>query len=128
MPLRYLNCPDGVRRHINVCLDKCPRPEGRCLSLPTLISVSRQREWTGKPSTTQLINGTRLAYLQIVHDYAVDPFDRAFALLGTRHHMRLEKVAQTLNALSEEKMDGDDTGILDLLVPDETVDHEAYEL
>jgi len=128
MALRYFDCPDGVRRPIEQCLQKCPRPEGRCLSLPTLISISHQREWKGKPSTTQLINGTRLAYLQIIKDYAVNPFDRAFALLGTRHHMRLEKVAQKLNALSEEKLDGDDTGILDLLVPDETNHREAYEL
>jgi hypothetical protein len=128
MPLRYFDCPDGIRRPVEECLKKCPRPEGRCLSLPTLISISHQREWNGKPSTTQLINGTRLAYLQIKKDYAVKPFDRAFALLGTRHHTRLDKVAQKLNALSEEKLEGDDTGILDLLVPDEAVDYEAYEL
>lgn len=128
MPLKYFDCPDGVRRPVEQCLDKCPRPEGRCVSLPTLISISRQREWTGKPSTTQLINGTRLAYLQLTCDYAVQPKDRAFALLGTRHHMRLEKVAEKVNVLAEEKLGGEDTGILDLLAPDETVDYEAYEL
>ena len=42
--------------------------------------------------------------------------------------MKLEKVAEKLNALSEEKLDGDDTGILDLLVPDETIIEEAYAL
>ena len=129
MPQRYFDCPDGERRLIESCLAGCPRAEGRCLSLPTLISVSHQREWTGKPSATQLINGTRLAYLQITQDYAINPFGRAFALLGTRHHMKLDKVAQKLNALSEEKLqDEETTGILDLLVPDETITHEAYEL
>lgn len=128
MPLRFFDCPDGERRPIEDCLTHCPRPEGRCLSLPTLVSISQQREWTGKPSTTQLINGTRLAYLQITEDYAIDPFDRAFALLGTRHHARLEKVTQKLNALGEEQLGGSITGILDLLVEDELTEGEAYEL
>lgn len=129
MPLTYFDCPDKVRRPIEDCLTRCPRPEGRCLSLPTLLAVAEQREWKGVPSTTQLINGTRLAYLQIVCDYATDPRERAFALLGLRHHRRLEKVAQKLNVLAEEKLELDgDTGILDLLAVDETVDYEAYEL
>lgn len=128
MPLRYFSCPNGERIAVADCLNKCCRPEGRCLSLPTLIAVGKDRPWTGKPSTTQLINGTRLSYLQITESYTVNPFGRAFALLGTRHHQYLEAVATRLNALSEEKLEGDVSGILDLLTVDEMADHEAYEL
>jgi hypothetical protein len=96
--------------------------------LPTLVAVAQQRPWMGNPSTTQLINGTRLAYLQLVENYAVNPIKRAFALLGSQHHGRLESVTKRMNALAEEKLDGDVTGILDLLCPDETTEQEAYEL
>ena len=128
MPLTEFICPGGNRVSITQCRQKCSRPEGRCLSLPTLIAIADRRPWTGKPSTTQLLNGTRLTYLEITTNYAVDPFDRAFALLGTVHHRRLEVVAQKLNALAEEKLDAEVTGILDLLVPDESAEKEAYEL
>jgi hypothetical protein len=128
MPLKFFICPDNTRIEIAECLKKCPRPEGRCLSLPTLIAVGYTRPWTGKPSTTQLINGTRLSYLQITKDYAIDPFGSAFALLGTRHHRRLEAISRKLNVLSEEKLEGEVSGILDLLTVDELVDYEAYEL
>lgn len=128
MPLKYFLCSDGKRCPVEECLNKCPCPEGRCLSLPTLIEISQTRGWTGKPSTTQLINGTRYSYLEITKDYAVDPFDRAFALLGTQHHRRLDAIAQKLNALPEEKLTGEVSGILDLLVPCETCGVEAYEL
>lgn len=128
MPLKFFDCQDGVRRPIETCIARCPRPEGRCVSLPTLVAVAQQRPWAGNPSTTQLINGTRLAYLQITEDYAVNPIGRAFALLGTQHHTRLERVTKRMNVLAEEKLGGDVTGILDLLCPDETSEQEAYEL
>ena len=118
MPLRYFNCPDNTTRPISECLDKCPRPEGRCLSLPTLHTIGKAREWTGTPSTTQCLNPTRFEYLQIKYDYAVDPFDHAFALLGTRHHGRLEQVAKKIEGLEAElSLKGEVSGILDLLEP-----------
>jgi len=118
--LTYFNCPDGVQRPIKECLEKCPRKEGRCLSLPSLYDIGKVREWTGKPSMTQLLNPTRIAYLQITKPYAVTPQEMAFALLGTRHHYKLEQVARKIEGLEVEKfLDGDETGILDLLQPDE---------
>jgi len=45
-------------------------------------------------------------------------------LLGTRHHGRLDAIAQKLNVLSEEKLGGEVSGIFDLLEPDEEA--EAY--
>jgi len=157
MPLKYALCPDGEQVEVEACLKRCRRPEGRCLTLPTLHAVLREREkvvWgcpnCGReitsqdeeflrveerpmicpdcrkemdlvylPSTTELLNGTRLSFLKLTKPYTVDPMERAFALLGTRHHQRLEAVARKLNVLSEEKLKGEISGILDLLEPDE---------
>lgn len=120
MPQTQFICPSGNKIEISECLNQCPRPEGRCLSLPTLHDLSYQREWKGKPSTTQLLNPARMEYLKIIYDYAVAPHDRAFALLGTQHHRRLEIIAQKIAELEAEKKLSDDTntGILDLLEPD----------
>lgn len=121
MPLRFFNCPDGITREISECLEHCPRAEGRCLSLPTLHEVGRARVWKGMPSTTQLLNPVRMEYLKIKYDYAINPFDMAFALLGTRHHSRLEHTAKLIEGLQPEKRLQSElnTGILDLLEPDE---------
>lgn len=121
--LKYFICPDGSKIEIAQCLDRCPRPEGRCLSLPTLHSVGSTRPWKGKPSTTQLLNPTRQEFLKITKDYAINPFDMAFALLGTRHHSRLEIVAKKLKGVNAELyLEADTTGILDLLEPDPQIE------
>jgi len=118
MPLNKFKCPDGETRLVSECLVHCPRPQGRCLSLPTLTTIGQVRHWNGTPSTTQLLNPTRLEYLSITHDFAVDPFNQAFALLGTRHHGRLDQVAKKIEGLeSELKLKGEVSGILDLLEP-----------
>lgn len=116
-------CPDGIIRQTSVCLDKCPRPEGRCLSLPYLTEVAYNRPFT-KPSVTQCLNPTRMEYLKLKYDYAVNPTDRAFALLGTRVHRRLEIVADKIEqVIAEHKVqDADTIGTLDLLEPDELND------
>ena len=123
-PPRFFECPDGITRPIVECLEACPRSDGRCLSLPTLHEIGRSREWGGVPSTTQLLNPTRMEYLKIKCDYAVNPFESAYALLGTRHHQRLEAVAKRIEGLvAEKKLEADEvaqhSGILDLLEPDE---------
>lgn len=127
MPAIYFKCPSEQTELITPitdCLEMCPRSEGRCLSLPTLTEIGRTREWTGKPSTTQLLNPTRLEWLKIKRDYIIAPSDTAFALLGSRHHWMLEAVAKTIEGLIAEKKLGEEdaatnTGILDLLEPDE---------
>ena len=128
MPLRYFYCPDKRKINIAECLKHCPCTEGRCLSLPTLLEISWERPIGDTFSTTQLLNGTRMEYLKITQNYCINPYERAFALLGTRHHRQLDKIAKKLNALSEEKLQGEVSGILDLLVPDETTEEERYEL
>ena len=114
MPMTHFICPDGNTTSIADCLAGCPR---RCMSLPTLNRVAQQRPWNGTPSTTQLIDGTRLAYLKIVKDYTIDPDDYTFTLLGSRVHERLDVVAKALELISEEKLKGEVTGVIDLLVP-----------
>ena len=120
MPLKYYQCPTGERILAEECLTKCQQLEGRCASLPYLHHIiSHQRIWSGVPSTTQCLNGTRLEYLKITEDYTLDPDDHAYAVLGTRHHERLQAVADKLGMTAEMKLSGEVSGILDLLEPDE---------
>lgn len=126
MPAKFTICPDGEHRLIEDCLKHCPREEGRCLSLPTLVAVYTDRVWSGTPSTTQCLNGTRMEYLKITEDYSVNPMSRAFALLGTRHHQYLESIAKKLNVLAEERLGENVSGMFDLLEPDENSDIERY--
>jgi len=61
-----------------------------------------------------------MEYLKIKYDYSIQPQHMAFALLGTRHHSRLEAVAKQLETVQSEIRLGDEftTGIADLLEPD----------
>jgi len=63
-----------------------------------------------KPSTTELINGTRLSLLKLTINYTLDPQKQAFALLGTKHHEKLEDA----EFLVEEKFEDENmTGVMD---------------
>jgi hypothetical protein len=119
MPLTHFICPDGVKIETSECVKKC-RMEQRCLTLPTLFTLlGGRREWSGKPSTTQLLNGTMLEYLKIKHGYAITPRDSAYALLGSTHHKQLAAV-QVPGMIIETPVEGanvDITGIPDLLEP-----------
>jgi len=112
--LEWFKCPDGQLINYKECLTKC-RMEERCLTLPTLTIIAQEREWTGHPSTTQLINGTMYEFLKLTQPYAVDPDDRAFSLAGTMHHRKLEDAAKALNLPTEVAMTGEDRDIIDLL-------------
>ena len=102
MGYKYFICPDNQKCEISGCLQSC-RMGKRCLSLPTLRAISQQREWTGIPSTTQLLKGTREAWLEIVNDdLIINPQDRMFSLLGTKVHGTLERHID--NMLSEERI------------------------
>jgi len=68
-----------------------------------------------------------MSYLQITKPYSIDPLESAFMVLGTRHHKTLEIVANKIKGLiAEKKLSKTDasqnTGILDLLEPDELKD------
>lgn len=131
MPYTRYKCPDGGEISIEDCLKECRLkgqinpvtgqlyvPCGRCLSEPTLRAVAKQREWTGKPSTTQCLRGTRESYLMLTHDYAIDPKSMMFALLGTKTHANLES-GMTEGDLGEQRLDdGVSTGAFDFYSPE----------
>ena len=130
MPYTSFLCPDGGKIKIEDCFKECRLvgkinpvtgmpyvPCGRCLSLPTLREVSNQRDWTGKPSTTQLLRGTREAYLMLTKDYAIDPKSMMFALHGTHVHANLEN-GMSSDELGEQRLDdGVSTGAFDYYDP-----------
>jgi hypothetical protein len=89
MPLTKFICPDDKEVFISQCMTQC-RMQSRCAPLPYLRACADAREWTGKPSVTQLIRGTRESYLLIKGEYAVRPSNEAFALFGTGVHKALE--------------------------------------
>jgi len=111
--LEWFQCPDKELIPVKGCITKC-RMDERCLTLPTLKLISTERKWNGKPSTTQLLNGTMYEFLKLTQPYAVDPDSRAFMLAGTKHHQALEKVAKELNLPSEVALSMD-RDIFDLL-------------
>ena len=121
MPAKWFTCPAGTIE-IKECLQSCPAsaelPAGRCLSLRTLRAIAQQREWTGEPSTTQLLKGTREAYLEITVDYAFNPQDRLYAVHGSKVHAYLDQFTG-LNELSEERLcDAVSSGMFDFYDPE----------
>ena len=87
MPATCFQCPDGQTTAIPSCLDRC-RLNNRCLFLPTLRATAQSlnREINGF-TITELLCGTREAYLKKTTDYAVNPLDRTFALHGSAVHV-----------------------------------------
>jgi len=90
MPLSRFICPDDQEVLITQCITQC-RMKERCAPMPYLRACADYRVWTGAPSVTQLIKGTREAYLLIKEEYAVRPENEAFALFGTGIHKALEE-------------------------------------
>jgi len=116
MPPKWIVCPKSTNPiPIDDCINHCT---DRCLTLPTIKAMTSDRKWTGSPSTTQLLNGTMIEFLKITRDYIIDPQNRAFALLGTRHHQMLEEAAKELNLPSEIALSPDGHDIFDLLEPE----------
>ncbi|MHB8919312.1 MAG: hypothetical protein ACYC4H_14895 [Desulfocucumaceae bacterium] len=108
MPAMWLICPDGENIEIKKCLGSGCRmaadlPAGRCLSIRTLRLIADQRPWTGIPSTTQLLKGTREAFLEITTDYAIDPQGALFRVNGTKAHGILDKFTG-MGELGEERL------------------------
>ena len=132
MPYSKYICPDGQKVGISECLEECRLaeqinpitgekwcPAGRCLSKRTLNALADQRQWNGKPSTTQLLNGTRESFLKITRDYPINPRDSLFMLHGTKVHDYLEKYTDE-EGLSEIRIDdGVSTGAFDYYSPED---------
>jgi hypothetical protein len=113
MPAKWFICPDGQKIEIADCLKESGcRMSVRCASRSYLRLASSEREWTGKPSCTQLLAGTMLSYLRLTQEYSISPDQRAFAIHGTKSHSRLE-MDDEYSYLEEKLSDGDITGIVD---------------
>lgn len=83
--------------------------------LSYLHVCAQERTWKGIPSTTQLINGTRMEYLKLLTPYAASPDDFAFRIVGTRGHQALER-ATPAESITELKLSDDEkSGIPDLI-------------
>lgn len=85
-------CPDGEKCRTEDCLAKC-RMGQRCAPKRYLEYASNkdhQNEVGDKFSVTELIRGTREAYLRRKMDYYETPDSSAFAVLGTKAHTALE--------------------------------------
>lgn len=110
-------CPDGDKITLTECMQSC-RMKERCLTAPTLLLISKEREWNGVASTTQLLNGTMLEYLKLTKPYYVEPDSRAFMLAGSIHHEALEVVAKELGLAAEIAL-SIDRDIFDLIESEE---------
>ena len=87
---KHFICPDNQKIEITECLKEC-RMFDRCLSMRTLGYIAKEREWKGTPSVTQLLSGTRQKYLEITQEYAINPQNLLFAMLGTSTHEKQEE-------------------------------------
>ena len=114
--LKYFICSDGGKIEIKDCIQQngC-RLGRRCLTLPTLMELSKVRPWKGVPSTTQLLKGTYEAMLNIKMDTAEEPCMMMYRLLGTQVHAKLED-KDIPTALIEERFESEDgtSGAIDL--------------
>src|SRR3990167_8265055 len=82
--LKYFTCPDNQKIETIECLKESNcRMGNRCASRSYLQLASKDRIWTGKPSTTQLISGTLQAFLKLTKEYSISPDSRAFMITGT---------------------------------------------
>jgi len=111
MPAIGFICPDGEKILFSACMEDCrlkdSLPLGRCKADPYLSRLARPRKWTGHPSTTQLIKGTREAWLEITREYYINPDDMAYAFSGTFSHAVLERFASSEDNLLEERLRDD---------------------
>lgn len=118
MPATMFRCPDGQTVQMDWCLNVECRMGRRCLSKRTLRMVAEQRAWTGEPSTTQLLKGTREAFLELTKEYSLTPDAELFRVLGSKAHAYLEGF--TDNELTEERLhDEIGSGQFDFYDPEE---------
>ena len=121
MPLRWFRCPaDGELIEVSKCLSvRGCRLGRRCATLPYLRRAAQERPWKAV-TPSQAFTGPRFVYLKEVCDYAINPHDQAFAILGTGSHDKLSIHRFTRGFISEQGFDdGLIKGIPDLVEPDE---------
>ena len=121
MPLKWFICPpDKVQIEIGKCLSvRGCRLGRRCATMPYLRNACKDRPWKAV-TPSQAFNGPRYIYLREVCDYAENPHDKAYAILGTGSHDKLSVHYLVRGFVSEQKFDDKlIEGIPDLLEPDE---------
>lgn len=121
MPLKWFICPDdGELIEVKKCLSvRGCRLGSRCATMPYLRNAAKDRPWKAV-TPSQAFNGPRFIYLKQVCDYAENPHDKAYAILGTGSHDRLSVHWLVRGFVSEQKFDDDIIkGIPDLVEPDE---------
>ena len=101
MPLKKFICTDGVEYPTHKCIEHC-RLGKRCASRAWLYKSAENREWTGTPSTTQLLNGPRQSYLELTTDYAESPDSRSYLIVGNVGHSKLDGADP--ESLTEQRM------------------------
>lgn len=118
MPLKWFICPDAGTIHFKDCLNEggC-RMNNRCATRSYLKLAAQERHWTGKPSTTQLIQGTMCSFLKLTKEYAVAPDSKAFMINGTNGHAKLEEAGDgdEYSKLEEVFSNSDISGISDVI-------------
>lgn len=105
MPAERFICPDGKEQEIKECLIEC-RMEERCMFLPTLQALARSQERTPGFTVTELIGGTREAYLKRKHHYTIDPQKQLFSLQGNAVHHFFQQFP-CVKTLQEIRLQGD---------------------
>lgn len=87
--------------------------------MPYLRNAAKDRPWKAV-TPSQAFNGPRFIYLKQACDFAENPHDKAFAILGTGSHDKLSVHFLIRGFVSEQGFDdGLIKGIPDLLEPDE---------
>lgn len=120
MPAKYFICPSGKTVTIETCLKACSQ---RCMFLPTLRAIAKSSDRSlSEPSVTELIGGTREAYLKKITAYAVKPQDAVYAIHGSAVHTINEGYTEG-NMLSEIRLKDEITsGKFDLY--GQIIDHD----
>jgi hypothetical protein len=123
MPLKWFKCPgDGGLIEVEKCLSvRGCRLGQRCATMPYLRNAAKDRPWKAV-TPSQAFNGPRYIYLRQVCDYAEDPHDKAFAILGTGSHDKLSVHWLIKGFVAEQKFSDDIIkGIPDIVEPDENM-------
>lgn len=92
MPATKFICPNGQEVNISACLEHCTCGS-RCMFLPTLRAIAQSADrGIAEPTVTELMTGTREAYLKKTVNYAIDPEASLYALQGQGVHSLHEGV------------------------------------
>ena len=105
MPVERFICPDGKEQFVSECLVEC-RMKSRCMFLPTLQVIARAQERTTDFTVTELIGGTREAYLKRTMRYAIDPQKQMFSMQGNAVHHFMQQFSN-VKILQEIRLQGD---------------------